>query len=74
MSRRVNLKDPEPDDNGVLTVRTHPCPRCQSRNTRVTIINNSVLLRWCQSCRYRWDYIPEFAPRRRKVRRESRGL
>lgn len=52
---------------------THPCPKCASRRTRVYGVNlddgtREVCIRHCLTCGWRWDYLPEFAPRRRKKR------
>jgi hypothetical protein len=55
----------------LFSIRTSPCPRCNSLNTRATGVftkdgKREVLVRQCLSCKKTWDYIPEFAPRRRR--------
>lgn len=45
-------------------VKTGPCPRCQSFHTKsiVSADGKVVYCRHCLDCRFRWDYVPEFAP------------
>lgn len=60
-------------DTGVEVHQTAPCPRCGSSRTQVILLvtpdkQRDVLLRHCRSCRWRWDYIQELAPRSRRVK------
>lgn len=55
---------------GVLNVKTSPCPRCGSFNTRaIGILGGAepqIMTRQCISCKWQWDFVPEFAPPKRK--------
>lgn len=67
----------EPMTDRAVAVQTSPCPRCRSLNTKMYGIRHAdgvieVLTRKCWSCRKQWDFVAEFAPRRRKKPKESR--
>lgn len=51
-----------------IDAQTEPCPRCRSFKTRALGYGKEIFLRHCLDCHFRWDYVEEFAPRRRVKR------
>lgn len=44
----------------VQTVRTCPCPRCSSRKTQATIVEDKAVWRICLTCGWEWDRDPAY--------------